>query len=164
MNKYLHIGADMKDRNELSGRRAAILELLKGEIVTDQNHLVELLKTRYGIDTNQAVVSRDLHKLGVIKKQVNGVLSYELPVVDTVSEILRLAIVNIDHNEAMIVVSTQAGLADFVGDSIDQLSGLDLLGCLAGENVVFVAPRSINQIEKTCELLSQKIGFKRKNV
>ena len=153
----------MSDKKTVAARQKAINELLKNELISDQCQIVELLKSRYKIDTNQAVVSRDLHKLGVIKKQVQGSFVYELPQVDIMSEILRLAIVDIDCNEATIVIKTQPALADFVGDCLDQIEDLDILGCLSGENTVFVAPRSIKQIKKTCMDVRQKLGFKKKN-
>ncbi len=145
-------------------RHKAIQEILQKELVSDQSQLVELLRKHYYIETNQAVVSRDLHKLGVVKKQVNGVFVYELPLSDIHAEILQLAIIDVCHNESLIVIRTQPALAAFVGDAIDQLEGLDILGCLAGENVVFVTPQSTQSIKKTYESLCQKIGFKKRHV
>ncbi len=161
MHKY-SLGVNMKDQEMIGKRQAAIQQILKKERVSDQGLLVELLWKLYKIETNQAVVSRDLRKLGVIKKQIKGELIYELPTVDILAEILRLAIVDVAHNESTIVITTQPALADFVGDSVDSLEDLEILGCLAGENVVFVAPKSIKNIEKTCALLCLKLGFKRK--
>lgn len=145
-------------------RQKAIQELVKKIAVSDQKQLVELLKQQYKIETNQAVVSRDLRKLGVVKKMVNGVLSYEMPDVDVSAEILRLALIDISHNESMIVIKTYPSLAGFVGDCVDQYHDLDLLGCLAGENVVFVAPKSIKNIHKTYEKVCEKFRFKKKKV
>jgi len=48
-----------------------------------------------------------------VKKIRNDVLVYELPGIDIQTEILKLALVDIIHNEAMIVIKTQPGLADF---------------------------------------------------
>ncbi len=93
---------------------------------------------------------------------VNGVLAYEMQDVDVAAEILRLALVDINHNESMIVIKTQPGLADFVGDCIDQYKDLEVLGCLAGENVVFVAPKSIKNIHKTYEKVCSKFHMKKK--
>lgn len=151
----------MVDSAVIAKRHRAILEILKNELVSDQEMLVSLLWRLYQIETNQAVVSRDLRKLGVTKKLVNGLLVYELPTSNILSEILKLAIVDIVHNESMIVIKTQPALAAFVGDSIDGLEELDVLGCLAGENVVFVAPKSTKNIENIFNQLCNKIGFKK---
>lgn len=141
-------------------RQAKIKELLASELITDQNRLVELLKAE-GIETNQAVISRDFRKLGVIKKPRNDLMVYEVPDIDVQIEILKLGLVDVIHNETTIVIKTQPGLAAFVGDCLDQHPELDIIGCLAGENVVFVAPKSVKNIEKVCEAICKKFQFKK---
>lgn len=142
-------------------RQEAIKELLNETLISDQKTLVELLKKKFGIETNQSVLSRDLRKLGVVKKEIQHGLFYILPDFDVKVELLKLAIIEIKYNETMIVITTQPGLAAFVGDYIDQEAHLDLLGCLAGENVVFVACPSIKNIQETYELLCQKLHVKK---
>lgn len=152
----------MPGTQPLITRQQAIQQLVKKNSVSDQNQLVALLLDDYGIETNQAVVSRDLRKLGVVKKIINGLLVYEMPDVDVTTEILRLALVDITHNETMIVIKTHPALADFVGDYIDQHSDLEILGCISGENTVFVTPFSIKNISKTYEAICEKFQFKKK--
>lgn len=142
-------------------RQLAIQELLAQERITDQNQIVERLRGQYQIETNQAAVSRDLCKLGVVKKRCDDQFVYELPTQDTTTEILKLAIVDVAHNEVMIVIKTHPGLADFVGDCLDRCHDLEVMGSLAGENVVFVIPKSIKKIDKICKLICQKIHFLR---
>jgi len=150
----------MADKSSSIARQKAIQELIKKTAISDQKQLIELLIKHYNIKTNQAVVSRDLRKLKVVKKMVNGLMIYEMPDVDVTTEILRLALVDIDHNESIIVIKTHPGLADFVGDCVDRHSDLEVLGCLAGENVVFVIPKSIKNIRKTYETICEKFLFK----
>jgi transcriptional regulator of arginine metabolism len=139
-------------------RLEAIKSLLNQKFISDQKTLVTLLKNQFGIKTNQSVVSRDLRRLGVIKKEINHDLVYTLPEIDVKTELLKLAIIDIQMNEIMIVVKTLPGLAAFVGDSIDQFSEeLDILGCLAGENVVFITPTSIKQIHPVYRKICQKL-------
>jgi transcriptional regulator of arginine metabolism len=145
----------------IKSRQKAIGELVKKMAITDQKQLVGLLQKQYGIEANQAVISRDLRKLGVVKKMINGVLTYEMPDVDISAEIFRLALIDICYNESLIVIKTQPGLAAFVGDFIDQYPDLDVLGCLAGENVVFITPITIKKIQKTYEKICRKFHFKR---
>lgn len=152
----------MSKKEPLITRHQAIRELVKKTSISDQKQLVALLFENYGIETNQAVVSRDLRKLGVVKKMINDLLIYEMPDVDVTTEILRLALVDITHNEAIIVIKTHPALADFVGDCIDQYTDLEILGCLSGENTVFVTPLSIKNIEKTCAAICEKFQFKKK--
>lgn len=151
------------DQDSFSKKRQnAIVELLKIEAISDQNQLVEFLKKIYGIETNQAVVSRDLRKLGVVKQLVNDDLIYTLPQIDVKTEIFRLGLIDIIHNETMIVLKTYPGLAPFVGDYIDQISELDVIGTLAGENVVFIVPKSIKKIKHTYMQICEKFHFKNK--
>lgn len=148
-------------KNSTEHRQQAIQALLRDSMVGDQQTLIEKLSLHYGIETNQTVVSRDLRKLGVIKREVKGRLIYELPTVDVRAEMLKLALIAIEHNEMMIVIKTQAGLADFVGECLDQHTDLEVLGCLSGENVVFVVPTSIARIQQTYEAICQRFQFKR---
>lgn len=150
----------MSNKESPASRQNAIKELVKKIAISDQKQLIELLLEHYKIETNQAVVSRDLRKLGVTKKIVKGKQIYEIPDVDITTEILRLALLEIDHNETMIVIKTHPGLASFVGDCVDQHTDLEVLGCLAGENVVFVIPKSIKNIHKICETICEKFHFK----
>lgn len=141
-------------------RQQAVKELVAKEPISDQKQLVERLQAHYGIETNQAAVSRDIRTLGIVKKQVKGTLIYELPETDVRTEILRLGIIDVQFNEAMIVITTYPGLAPFVGDSLDQTPNLGLLGCLAGENVIFAAPVSVKDIPDVYKTLCKFLHFK----
>ena len=143
-------------------RQDAIKELVSKELISDQNRLVDKLLSVYGIETNQVTVSRDLGKLGIIKKRIKGEMFYELPSVDVQTQILNLALVSIEHNETMIVIKTHPALADFVGDYLDQHQDLRILGCLSGENVVFVVPKTIKEIEQVYLAICKKLSFKKK--
>lgn len=141
-------------------RGEAISQLIKKEKIADQQTLVERLQEVYGIRTNQVTVSRDLRKLGVVKKIVQGESVYDLPEMDVRSEMLGLAFVSIAHNGVMIVINTQPGLADFIGDCLDQEDGLEILGCLSGENVVFVVPKNLQKIDEVCSEICERFGVK----
>lgn len=142
-------------------RQHAIKELIQKMAISDQKQLVELLKTHYNINTNQAVTSRDLRKLGVVKKMHNGVMIYEENTLDVTKEILKLAVIDIDYNESTIVIKTYPGIAAFVGDCLDKSENLDILGCLAGENVIFVIPKSVKNLKKTYEQICREVHFKK---
>lgn len=129
-------------------RLDAIKELIKSQPIEDQVTLVQLIKDKYGIETNQSILSRDLRAMGVVKRAVGDKLIYELEEVDASREILRLAVVDANHNESMIVIKTLPGLAAFVGDFLDLREELELLGTIAGENTVFVVPKTNKEIEK----------------
>ncbi len=149
----------MKKQQGSAFRQEKIKELLSKELISDQHTIVEFLKSHYGIVANQTIVSRDLRKLGVVKKMVRGVLAYEIPTLDVRIEILKLGVVDVVYNEANIVIKTFPGLAAFVGDYLDSCIDIEIAGCIAGENVVFVAPRSLSEIKKTCLDICEKLQF-----
>ena len=135
----------MAKKNKILQRQEAIKELIQNHPIEDQETLVEMIKKKYGIEANQSIISRDLRQLGVSKHLVNNKMIYELKEHDASREILRLAIIDIEHNETLIVIKTLPGLADFVGDYLDMHEELPILGNIAGENTVFVAPKAKDQ-------------------
>lgn len=142
-------------------RQDAIKEIVSKELISDQTQLVERLMSIYGIDTNQVTVSRDIGKLGIVKKKIRGKTCYELPSIDVRTQILNLALISVECNETMIVIKTHPGLAAFVGDCLDEHTDLNILGCLAGENVVFVVPKSVKTIEQIRLSICEKFSFKK---
>ena len=138
-------------------RQKAIAELIGKHAIASQEELIALLKSEYKIESTQTAVSRDLKDMGCIKAIYGNKRVYALPQQDTRKEILRLAIKGIQYNETQIALHTGMGLAPFVGDFIDQQE-LDIIGCIAGENVVFVAPSSIKNIAKVVAALKALIG------
>lgn len=125
----------------------------------DQQALVQLLHSK-GVITTQAVVSRDLKEMGVIKKSDELGRYYAIPIKDLEKEILERAVLNVSHNKAIIIVHTIGGMAAFVGDMLDS-SELPLLGCISGENVVFVAPADVDEIENVCLALEDFLCIKK---
>jgi len=147
------------DHNQ-KDRLNAIRQLLEQKNVEGQASLVQLLKNTYGIESNQTAISRDLHQLGATKKIVAGKTVYDLPQYDASHEILRFAVLSVNHNESLIVVDTLPGLASFVGDYLDLHNDLGILGTLAGENVVFVTPTTIKHIKKVFSKICEILKFK----
>ncbi|HRN78282.1 MAG TPA: hypothetical protein PLU71_03510 [Candidatus Dependentiae bacterium] len=151
----------MKNKKpKFNTRKNAIQELIKTYAIEDQTELLEFLKTKYNIETNQAAISRDLRKLGIAKRLRGDRMVYELPTINVVNEILYYAVKSIRHNETLIVINTVPGTAAFVGDFLDAQHNLPILGTLAGENVVLVIPQSTKHIESLEQQLTQFIKLK----
>lgn len=138
-------------------RQKAIKSLIHTHRYVDQQSLVEALKIQYGISTTQAVLSRDLKEMGVIKQVGQKGRHYALPEKEVEKEVLRRAVREVLHNGSLIVVHTLPGLAGFVGDVIDA-SPLDILGSIAGENMLFIAPRDVSCAARLCEELKEYLG------
>ncbi|HEU63834.1 MAG TPA: hypothetical protein ENH96_00395 [Chlamydiae bacterium] len=149
------------NNNQTSTRQSLVKKLLLNEKITDQKQLVDILEKKFNIKTNQAAISRDLHRLKVVKKKRDKELIYELPTKDVTFEILKLGILGIELNEVMILINTYPGLAPFIGDQIDKLDDSNIMGCIAGENVVFITPKTIKNISKTYKELCIKLHYKK---
>lgn len=123
-------------------RRDAIRELLAQQSVTSQDELRRLLASR-GIRASQATLSRDLATLGVRRAAGAGRPRYlidgdrgALPL-----DPVRRLVDGVDTNGALVVVRTKASAASTVARALDE-AGLDeVLGTVAGDDTVFVAPR-----------------------
>lgn len=151
----------MESKDKISLRQKAIKELIKTQAIEDQQKLIDLMKQQYGMEASQAAVSRDLRALGVSKKKLQDKMVYEIAEINISKEILRLAIVDVQHNETTIVVHTLPGLAAFVGDFLDlQHEKTNILGTLAGENIVLVIPKSIKEIKDSFKKVCKAIYFK----
>lgn len=140
-------------------RLNAVKEILEKYLISDQKVLVSILKKEFDIEIAQSLVSRDLRKLGAIKRQMQGGIYYSLSQKNVKMEVLHQAIRNVRYNESLIIIQTEPGMAAIVGDYLDEELSAEFLGCIAGENVVFVAPPSIKKIAVTCERICQALNY-----
>lgn len=127
-----------------AARREAIRELLRTTRVGTQEELRDLLFERK-FDVTQATLSRDLARLGARRVTLtDGGSVYELPEAQMAapSEVEALApqIVGIDHNDSLVVVLTPPGAAPAVGVVLDRARLPDVLGTIAGDDTIFIAP------------------------
>lgn len=142
-------------------RHLAIQKLVEKELIEDQSQLVELLKKRHGIDTNQVQISRDLRSLGITKQKKSGKIVYGLPQHDTTQEMLLLSVKDVLYNESVIVVKTIGGLAAFVGDFLDLQEDTGILGTIGGENIVVIIPKSTKEIKAIYQTICKILYFKK---
>jgi transcriptional regulator of arginine metabolism len=142
----------------------ALRKLLMGRKATTQDEICDALE-KQGYEINQSKVSRLLRKISAIKViNERGQTVYSLarePSPPSMNTPLRDLIVHIAHNETLVVIFTSPGSASMVGRVLDynQIS-TEILGTLAGDDTIFVAPKSIKDIEKLYaeikELLTSK--------
>jgi len=130
----------VRDRNDVTERRAVIRELIASRPVATQEELRELLAGR-GHDVTQATLSRDLAQLGARRTaQPGGGTYYELGdsvrAPTLVSDLVRA----IDDNGTLVVVHTTPGAAPIVAGVLDRARVPEVLGTIAGDDAIFVAP------------------------
>jgi len=150
-----------KPSDKVTERHNAIKELVKNNLIEDQETLVGLLKKQYDIIVNQSIISRDLVQCGIGKKNVHNKMVYDLTDVDARKEILRLAVIDVSHNESMIVIKTYSGSAAFVAEFLDVLEDDLVLGTVAGDNTIFVAPVTIKNIKEVYKHICTILYFKK---
>ena len=127
----------------------AIQNLLQKKMVRTQDEIREVLH-KQGFDINQAMISRILHKLGAIKMNEGEQIVYRLPtelITITPKDQLKQLVLNIAHNEALIVIQTSPGSAQLVARLLDQKNVSGILGTLAGDDTIFIAPDKIRHID-----------------
>jgi transcriptional regulator of arginine metabolism len=127
-------------------RQHRITKLLEDHQVTNQGHLVELLRGE-GVAVNQATVSRDLEELGAIKVRVpGGETAYAIPALpkqqvapaDHLRRVLGDWVVEVSRSGDLVVLRTPPGSAHVVASAIDR-SGVDnILGTVAGDDTLLV--------------------------
>ena len=72
---------------------------------------------------------------------------------------LATLVTNIEHNGVMVVIHTSPGSASLVARTIDQLRDENgVLGTIAGDDTVFVAPRSPKSIEVLVRAIRQVLS------
>ena len=150
---------DMRPRNEVAERRAVIRELIQGRQVATQEELRELLAAR-GHDVTQATLSRDLAQVGARRAaQPGGGTHYELAGVTRAPLLLNDLVRAIDDNGVLVVVHTTPGAAQVVAGLLDRAKVPEVLGTIAGDDAIFVAPArgvaTTKVIKKLRELIAR---------
>ena len=134
--------------------------LMEGKAGTHEDICQALEKQ--GFSVNQPKISRLLHKLGAIKvTNQEGDNIYRLPHEHGLMHELHITsrrlsamqwILDIDHNANLIVVHTTPGAAAIVAREIDlHHVRLGVLGCIAGDDTIFVAPKEVKQIKQVID-------------
>jgi len=138
-----------------------VVRLIQEKNIATQAELVAALN-QYGYKTNQSKVSRLLHKLPITKvKSHKGKLIYSLPLEPapppTQASLTQL-IIDIVANETLIAIHTSPGSAALIARVLDYKHKNSLvLATLAGDDTVFVMPKSIKKIKQTLDEVYQQL-------
>lgn len=130
----------------------ALCHILQRGIAANQNDLIKLLNAQ-GFKANQSKISRLLRKLDAVKvRNSRGDIVYSLPKEpapsSSVNNVANL-IVGVVANENLIVVHTNPGSASLIARLLDyKRDELAILGTVAGDDTIFIAPISTKNIAK----------------
>jgi transcriptional regulator of arginine metabolism len=140
--------------NEPRDRLQALRGLLDEGTLSTQDELREKLgKLQFRV--TQSTISRDLRKLGAVKAiDSDGRTVYRLgdeavaPVLASAGSLASL-VVEIATNGSIIVVHTTPGSASLIARHLDNHRPGGILGTLAGDDTIFVAPASLKNLKGT---------------
>ena len=140
------------DKKKIANLDEALRALLMHREANTQEDICSALEKK-GFDINQSKVSRLLRKVGAVKiVNTKGQIVYSLPLEPAPPSLntqLRDLIVDVVSNETLVVIYTSPGSASMVARMLDYAKiTSEVLGTVAGDDTIFVAPKSIKDIHK----------------
>ncbi len=128
-------------------RQRLLRELVSSRAVSSQHELVDLLAEE-GFDVTQATVSRDITELGLVKVAYDGQHIYAwpgdltmVPRADSDERLRRVLAdypIHVGRSGLTLLLITEAGVANAIGQAIDELTFDEQEGTLAGDNTILV--------------------------
>lgn len=151
--------------SESNQRLSALRKLLALGKSSTQDELVNSLRQQK-FEATQSTISRDLRRLGAIKAtDTSGRTVYRLPEDAAIQSPivvgaggLSTLITNIEHNGVMIIIHTSVGSASLIARHLDQTKPGGILGTIAGDDTIFVAPKTVKKIGDTLKAIVQALG------
>jgi transcriptional regulator of arginine metabolism len=140
---------------EKQQRHLAIKQIITNRNITTQSELASAMR-KEGFKTTQATLSRDMKELGIAWLYTPTGAKYTLSPEheeERLTTIIGFEVEQIEANETVVVIKTLPGRAQGVAEIIDHLHLPSVLGTLAGDNTVFILPRSIKKIKETITAL-----------
>ena len=149
---------------EKQRRHLTIKQIIANGAITTQSELASAMR-KEGFRTTQATLSRDMKELGIAWVYTPSGAKYMLnPEQEEgrLTTLIGMEVEQIESNETMVVVKTLPGRAQGVAEIIDHLRLPSILGTLAGDNTVFILPRSIKKIKVTVQALRDILARRKK--
>jgi len=139
-------------------RQNAILRIIAMIDVETQNQLIVELE-KFGIESTQATVSRDIKELHLLKESTTlGKYRYAAsgrP--STQNHMVRLkaifkeSVTSCANAQNIVVLKTLPGLAPAACEAIDSMGIRNLIGTIAGDNTCFLAMSDVETAERFCK-------------
>ena len=145
-------------------RHAKIIDLISRYEVETQEELADLLN-REGVKVTQATVPRDIRELKLTKISMNnGRQKYA--VMNTASgnlnekylRILKDGFLSMDMAQNILVVKTVSGMAMAVAAALDAMHWPEVAGCIAGDDTIMCANRSVDDTLIVMEKIRKIVG------
>ncbi|MCF1427937.1 MAG: transcriptional regulator ArgR [Shewanella sp.] len=138
--------------------------LLKEERLGSQSEIVTALQAEGFSNINQSKVSRMLSKFGAVRiRNAKQEMVYCLPAdlgVPTAGSPVKNLVLDVDHNQAMVVVRTTPGAAQLIARLLDSIGKPEgILGTIAGDDTIFISPANIKDIESTVKIVKDLFNY-----
>ena len=131
-------------------RQTKMLELIKKHNIETQEELSDYLH-KEGYQVTQATVSRDIRELKLTKVAMsNGRQKYAAlteaneDLSEKYTRVFRDAFVSMDMAQNILVIKTVSGMAMAVAAAIDAMHLHEIVGCIAGDDTIMCAVRSVD--------------------
>lgn len=148
-------------------RHKKIIEIINNESVETQEELAAKLYEA-GYNVTQATVSRDIRELKLSKVVSNGKQKYAVmkqgitDMNEKYLRILRDGLISMDMAQNILVVKTVSGMAMAVAASIDALGWNEIVGCIAGDDTIMCAIRTVDDTIIVMDKLNKIVLSKNK--
>lgn len=147
-----------------SKRHSTILDIIEKNEVETQEELISKL-VEEGFNVTQATVSRDIRELKLVKIMGdNGRYKYVLPGKKdstghyVYSSALAASVIGVDSAVNLVIVKTYPGMAQAVAAGIDNMNITGIMGCVAGDDTIFIAVRDTEISAKIASDIRKIVG------
>ena len=144
-------------------RHSKSVELIGKYEIGTQEELAQMLNEA-GFNVTQATVSRDIRELKLTKVQAeNGRQRYvvlEAPRGTSAIKYIRIlkdGFVSMDMAQNILVIKTVSGMAMAVAAALDAIQMHEIVGCIAGDDTIMCAVRSVDDTIILMEKLKKMV-------
>lgn len=138
-------------------RHGKIIEIIEHHDVETQEDLANYLREA-GFQVTQATVSRDIRELKLTKvptgegKQKYVVLKQDdSQMGDKFIRVLKDGYISMDMAQNILVIKTVPGMAMAVAAAVDAMKFKEIVGCIAGDDTIMVAVRTVEDTQHLLE-------------
>lgn len=144
-------------------RHEVVVELINKYDIETQEELASYLR-KEGFEVTQATVSRDIRELNLSKISAgNGRQKYiilsndDTRLGDKYIRVLRDGFVSMNMAQNILVIKTVQGMAMAVAAAIDAMKLPEIVGCIAGDDTIMAAIRTVEDTRVVMEKLNNII-------
>lgn len=144
-------------------RHEVVVDLINRYDIETQEELAAYLR-KEGFEVTQATVSRDIRELQLSKIAAgNGRQKYiilpkeDVKLNDKFIRVLRDGFVSMDMAQNILVIKTVQGMAMAVAAAVDAMHFPEIVGCIAGDDTIFAAVRSVDDTRIVMQKFDQII-------